>query len=132
MKKINIYYNSLGHPSEMDKDGVNLYDRIHLNKYNSVLQFSLDKNLFSKWWYLINSEDFDEKSIQYVDNYKILNNIFYRYNNYNTNPLSSNEGQNKIKNSPVQHTSMSVGDIIQINKKYYIVSNFGFKEVIFK
>ena len=134
MKKIKIYYNTLGHPSEMTQDGTKLYNRLHLRKNISATTFSLSKSQFNKWQFLINYETYDETKTKYNDNYKILNDIFYRYNRYDTNPLSDNNdnGQTKIKNSPVMHTSMSVGDIISINKTYYIVVNFGFKEIILK
>ena len=43
-----------------------------------------------------------------------------------SNPLSSRENQNFIREKGLRHTSMSVGDIIRIQYRYYIVANSGF------
>ena len=47
------------------------------------------------------------------------------------NPLGNPEGQQKIKNLGVGHTSMSVGDFIMFgNGKTLVVDDMGFKEAI--
>ena len=47
------------------------------------------------------------------------------------NPLGNPEGQQKIKNLGVGHTSMSVGDFIVFgNGKTLVVDDMGFKEAI--
>ena len=47
------------------------------------------------------------------------------------NPLGNPEGQQKIKNLGVGHTSMSVGDFIMFgNGKTLVVDDMGFKEAL--
>lgn len=47
------------------------------------------------------------------------------------NPLGNPEGQQKIRNLGVGHTSMSVGDFIMFgNGKILVVDDMGFKEAI--
>ena len=58
---------------------------------------------------------------------KYLEKIFRKFNS-RENPLSTRDNQEKIK-SLETHTSMSVGDVIQINDKYYSVSGEGFHQV---
>lgn len=56
-----------------------------------------------------------------------LENIFEKFNS-EENPLSTPEYQDKIK-SLLTHTSMSVGDVVQIDDSYYVVSVIGFKKL---
>ena len=57
-----------------------------------------------------------------------LEEIYMHYNR-DDNPLSTLEGQEKIKSLNVNHTSMSVGDIIECAKGTYIVDVTGFKKI---
>lgn len=45
------------------------------------------------------------------------------------NLLSSKEAQARIKASKAHHTSMSVGDVVQIDSKFYLCADCGFKDV---
>lgn len=45
------------------------------------------------------------------------------------NPLSSKEGQNKIRSLGVGHTSMSVSDFVVIDGEILIVDGCGFKNI---
>ena len=63
-----------------------------------------------------------------VNNIENLEKIFMHYN-ADDNPLSTLEGQEKLKALGVNHTSMSVGDIIQFAGVTYIVDIIGFKEI---
>lgn len=47
----------------------------------------------------------------------------------NSDLLSSDKAQEKIRASKAHHTSMSVGDIVQIDSEYYLCVGFGFKKV---
>ncbi|AKI80520.1 hypothetical protein [Niemeyer virus] len=73
-----------------------------------------------------------KKVHEYTDdiqtNYKdILELIFEKFNNTD-NPLTSLDNQKIIRNNKL-HTSMSVDDIVKIDKKYYIVDDIGFKSI---
>lgn len=43
--------------------------------------------------------------------------------------LSTKEAQDKIRASKAQHTSMSVGDIVEIGSEFYLCVGAGFKKV---
>lgn len=43
--------------------------------------------------------------------------------------LSSDEAQEKIRASRAHHTSMSVGDIVQIDTEFYLCAGAGFKKI---
>lgn len=59
-----------------------------------------------------------------------LNNTFKILNTIG-NPMETPENQRWIRKNlhPHPHTSMSVGDIVKINKKYYIVLGIGWKKM---
>lgn len=44
----------------------------------------------------------------------LLENLYMRFNNYDSNPLSNAFGQKKLQHYGVGHTSMSVGDVVEI------------------
>jgi hypothetical protein len=46
----------------------------------------------------------------------MLDAIFSRFNDYDTNPLANAASQEKNRAMLVAHTSMSVGDIIEVHK----------------
>ena len=55
--------------------------------------------------------------------------------NRDDNPLSTKENQDWIRNNLKSHphTSMSVGDIVQLDKgEYYMVMNMGWQKIIFE
>jgi len=59
----------------------------------------------------------------------ILDEIFKLMNNYKTNPLSNKEMQTWLKENKVSHTSMSVGDVIELDNKTFVCATMGWKEV---
>lgn len=59
--------------------------------------------------------------------YAYLEGLFMRFNSED-NPLSASEYQKKIKKF-LSHTSMSVGDVVQIDDDYYVVAGVGFKKL---
>lgn len=63
-----------------------------------------------------------------TDNKILANKIFFKFNSDN-NPLSSDEYQRFIIENRL-HTSMSVGDIIEINKNKYVVLEIGFYKIL--
>ena len=59
----------------------------------------------------------------------VLDKIFQLMNKYGTNPMSTDEMQNWIKENKGSHTSMSVGDVIIIDNNIYVCATVGWKEV---
>lgn len=60
--------------------------------------------------------------------YNVLDAIFDMFNR-ESNPLSTDAGQERIRTMNASHTSMSVGDIIKIRKTCYMVAGEGFKKL---
>jgi hypothetical protein len=56
-----------------------------------------------------------------------LEKLFARFNS-EENPLCAPKYQEKIK-SFLSHTSMSVGDVVQIDNDYYVINGIGFKKL---
>ena len=61
-------------------------------------------------------------------NTDVLEWIFFVYNDDSKNPLVTKENQAFIKNSGL-HTSMSTGDIIEINGDMYVCKNIGWRKL---
>lgn len=79
---------------------------------------------------------FFEENYEYISRYELqskedMPSLFSIYNQDHLNPLSTPEGQARIRSSGVRHTSMSVGDIVKIDGKYFIVAPIGWREVAF-
>lgn len=51
---------------------------------------------------------------------EILDEIFDKFNSDETNPLATIEAQKLIRELST-HTSMSCGDVIEINRRYYVI-----------
>lgn len=49
----------------------------------------------------------------------MLEDLFCKYNHEDKNPLGSVNGQKFVRENKT-HTSMSVGDVIQVNEKYFV------------
>lgn len=66
-----------------------------------------------------------------IKNLNDLEKIYAKYNNYSSNPYSSDNdpGQPVIKKLGVRHTSMSIGDAVKVEGKYFIVCGIGFKRL---
>lgn len=62
------------------------------------------------------------------DNLAIAEFIFSMFNYEHLNPLCTDEGQRTVR-AKRTHTSMSVGDCVQIGDRFFYCANFGFKEV---
>ena len=55
--------------------------------------------------------------------------VIFSIMNTQDNPMSTKEMQNWIKENKVSHTSMSVGDVIELNNKTYVCATVGWKEI---
>lgn len=94
----------------------------------------MSKSFFQKEWRLVGKEAFESAPRDEAELRGEFERVFMKYNDYSRNPLSNenNIGQTIIKSKGIQHTSMSVGDIICVRDKCWMVANFGFKPVKFK
>lgn len=108
-------------------------NNIPLNTYISIKLFPqsiINKNYIEKYYkcvYEINYEYFfDLSNEKNIMNY--LEELLSLFNSKN-NPLSSKENQDKIK-SLKSHINMTVGDIIQINDLFYIVTDKEFYKIL--
>jgi len=59
----------------------------------------------------------------------VLDTIFYLMNHDEINPMSNKEMQTWIRENKVSHTSMSVGDVIELDNKTFVCATVGWKEV---
>ena len=50
--------------------------------------------------------------------------------NTQDNPMSTKEMQTWIRENNVSHTSMSVGDVIELDNKVFVCASEGWKEVV--
>ena len=77
------------------------------------------------------------EKIQDYDPMAIAEYAFMAMNNYNLNPLAVDyyeklgvedvrQGQRKIRENKCSHTSMSVGDAVEINGEIYLTASIGF------
>lgn len=103
---VRIYYQSLETPSEYK-----------FRDLKPTLSY------FLQYWRMVYLKEFKKQPD--------LNMLYSMFNDYEINPLSDeNNGQNVIKSTHT-HTSMSVGDIIQLDKDFYIVAGAGFDKIEF-
>jgi len=122
MKEAIIYYSRTPHPSESKYWGKK-YLAIHHGNTKST---TIKSGFFKTYWRRMPVKEYvDEKNIQ-----ASLEKIFSKYNQYKSNPYSTeNKGQHIIKNKSVHHTTMSVEDVIKVGKTYYVVAGQGFKRL---
>ena len=126
--KAEIYYIDMPHPT-MSRDARILWRELHTyddSDEDVVLKYSYVKQFLTK---LPKKEIVTDEEFGNLD----FDRIYAKYNNYATNPYSSDNdaGQKTLKRLKVRHTSMSVGDMLKINKRFYVVANRGFKRVKF-
>nr|WBF70319.1 hypothetical protein [Megavirus caiporensis] len=104
MSQIEIYY------YQRKNADSELYSFIYLSKhYVKIYSYMTDEKLHDQ------------------DVIKHLGHIFKRFNNDN-NPLYQKDLQKRVKKYHT-HTSISVDDIIKINDKYFMVTDFGFEVI---
>ena len=111
MPRVKIYYYCLGQMTTKEFCRISLLTKVKiedLNKYYLCL-------------YTFETDDTINNTVEYLEN------LFKKFNS-NENPLSNEEYQTKIKESKC-HTSMSTGDVIQIDDDFYVVGGTGFKKI---
>ena len=111
MPTINIYY-----PSHSKN--------IEMSALTRIIMAKIEVSDLNKYYECIYSYT---SNIQVNDIDIYLEHIFELFNSDN-NPLSAPKYQTIIKNLKA-HTSMSVGDVIQVDDNYYVVDGLGFKEL---
>lgn len=72
----------------------------------------------------------DETERDYICNPDDLFAIFNDASTYAKNPLANEKGQAKLKALGVFHTSMSVGDIVQIGEAYHLCQPAGWTKLV--
>ena len=122
--KATIYYNMLGHPGE-DAFAKKIWRATHNNVVVNISDTQFKNN-----WTKMPKKEIVSKELKNRD--LALDYLYGKYNNYVSNPYSNSndKGQIIIKKLKVRHTSMMVGDIIEIDNTYYMVSSEGFIKVI--
>lgn len=122
-KRAKIIYCKNPHPT-MDKEFGSRYYEMHHGTENTI--FIVAKEFFEKYWVDMDEEEYIESD---ADVKTELEKIFAKYNQYGSNPLSAdNGGQDKVRSKGV-HTSMSIGDMIEVDGQTYMVASTGFKKV---
>lgn len=111
MTKVAIYYISLKNLS--NKSFLDMY----LNPQSVITSREFNEH-YTKVYDMELPNSIDLNDEHSVNSY--LESLFEKFNS-DENPLAIND--NKI------HTTMSVCDIIQLDKKFYCVCGFGFKEI---
>ena len=119
--KVKIYYYKNTLPEELQLN-LMMMSRKYLDKYFESDRFDLDKNYIKVMKYTLNKDEMKEYSIEVL-----LEEIFQKFNS-EKNPLNSEKNQNFIINNRL-HTSMSLGDIIEINSDKYCVQQIGFYKI---
>lgn len=89
----------------------------------------ITKEEFTKYYKLIYQFEHQFQPDELDSKHEFLETIFSRFNS-DDNPLSTKDYQNKIKDLKA-HTSMSMGDVVQIDSSYYMVAGMGFEPVNF-
>jgi hypothetical protein len=126
MKQATIYYYVEFDPRISSLK--NIYDSIRFGnkaKYSSV---SIKKGTWKRNWRML------PKKEKVSANLKLsFEKLFEKYNNYTRNPYSSENdiGQITLKKLGLDHTSMSVGDVIKVDNKYWMVADTGFSRIKF-
>ena len=119
--KATIYYNLLGHPGE-SAFARKMWRATHTE--DQIIQIT--DTQFKKHWKKLPKKEIVKKDITKRE--EILEGLFNKYNMYATNPYSNENdpGQKTLKRLKIRHTSMMIGDIIEIDNTYYIVATDGF------
>jgi len=128
ISKAKVFY-SKKHQTELPKA---LYDDLHSNKSTIFMPKRIFKDVYA---------EMSKDKVQ-IDGDVLpaeLERMFAKYNDdgyaqdkpysKGKNPLATPKGQDKVRDSGTHHTSMSVGDMVEVDGDHYIVADFGFKKV---
>ena len=127
MKQAEIYYVDLPHPSE-SKIADDMYFLIHGCNRDEIKLLPIKYSFFAKHWKkLPKKEQVTEEEVRD----KEFDRLFAKYNHYDTNPYSSDNdpGQKILKRLNLHHTSMSIGDMIKVGNKFFIVASIGWRQI---
>lgn len=97
----------------------------NFNDVNYVYMFSLGKGVKKENLNTTHVKIYEILTQMDLDNY--LEHCFSRFNSDN-NPLLEEPYQKFIKENKL-HTSLSVGDVIQLEDKFYVCKGFGWEEL---
>jgi len=94
-------------------------------EFDSPSSITMPKGFFRSYYRILSKKELvNPKEIE-----ESLEKIFFKYNQYSINPLATPKGQSILKGKGIRHTSMSVGDVIRVEKQYYIVAGEGFSKL---
>jgi hypothetical protein len=107
-------------PEMKAEENNELYNKLTGRDRNKT-QVTIDPERFEEDWAFVSEEEVSSSSTAELED------IWTKYNRYNVNPLSAeNNGQHIIEDAGVNHTSMSIGDVIRVEDRYYIAARTGF------
>lgn len=116
--EVEIYYYDNPHPSSSEQEVKDLWFALRNENLADTLRMS--KSFMRKHY-----KQVYDCGTTYLPSSDLLD-IVYADFNCEDNPLTKKEGQKKLKELGVRHTSMSVGDIIKYGDNYHIVAIDGF------
>lgn len=100
-----------------------LYQKTDKIMFSENIACSVSPACHARYW--TEAYTFDKEPEKEKTDLQICDDMFSLFNNDKNNPLSTNEMQKILEERNIDHTSMSVGDIVQIGKKRYICVNVG-------
>lgn len=105
-------------------------DSMSENVWSDILVFGkVTKKIMERWHVLIyefeDIKDDDSTTDEYLDS------VYSKFNSNDKNPLSifNSPTRQKIIKELQTHTSMSIGDIVEVDGTMYVVNQFGFKKI---
>lgn len=126
MKQATIYYYIDFDPRIPNlKD---IYDTVRLGRKTGHGIVRVKKGVWTQNWRMLPKKESVSANLKLS-----FEKLFAEYNNYKVNPYSSENdvGQTTLKKLGLDHTSMSVGDVIRVDNRYWMVADTGFKMIKF-
>lgn len=108
-----------------------LYEEIGMN-LETPEKVEIEKNYLEREWVELQEM---KRPADIEEDQKVLQKLWKIFNDYDLNPLSAQnepgneEDQPTIQEHNVDHTSMSVGDIVKLDGTMYIACSVGWAEV---
>lgn len=112
------------HPEKYEEDNNELYHKVHMGE--TPTQVTIDEDWFEDRWAKVSEEEVSSSRT------KELEKLWDKYNKYPSNPLSAeNGGQHILEENDIDHTSMTIGDVVKVEDRYYIAVQWGFCRLYF-
>jgi len=111
-----IFYHDMG--------AVRNIEYLYLMIHSAIGQRRVSADAFARFWKKVASLEVKDSSVESLEL------LFARFNDDRNNPLATVAGQSKIRSLGVGHTSMSVGDVVRVDGKYFMVVDDGFDSLV--